>query len=101
LTPSSRSSRFPYTTLFRSLELGGELVVLVAPAVRAQQLGEAVDLLEREAECLPRLAHRAPRTVGDHRRRHGGAALAVAAVDVLEDRKSTRLNSSHGSISYA
>ena len=59
--------------------------MLVVPAVRAQQPGEAVHLLEREAERLARLAHGAARAVADDGRRHGGAALAVAAVDVLDD----------------
>src|SRR2546427_8811102 len=66
-------------------ELRSELVVLVRVAVRAQQLGEAIHLLEREAERLARLAHGAARAVADDGRRHGGAALAVAAVDVLDD----------------
>src|SRR5207247_10097841 len=52
----------------------------------APQLGEAIHLLEREAERLARLAHGAARAVADDGRRHGGAALAVAAVDVLDDR---------------
>src|SRR5438046_9218724 len=66
-------------------ELRSELVVLVRVAVRAQQLGQPVHLLEREAERLARLAHGAARAVADDGRRHGGAALAVAAVDVLDD----------------
>src|SRR5881296_3505619 len=66
-------------------ELRGELVVLVRVAVRAQQLRQPVHLLEREAERLARLAHGAARAVADDGRRHGGAALAVAAIDVLDD----------------
>src|SRR3712207_7638020 len=66
-----RSTLFPYTTLFRS-----ELERL------AGQLGEAL---------LQRGALRGTRGVGEHRlvARRG------------EDRKSTRLNSSHANISYA
>src|SRR5207247_3019474 len=47
--------------------------------------GEAVHLLEREAERLARLAHGAARAIADDGRRHGSATLAVAAVDGLDD----------------
>src|SRR5256885_11157856 len=72
-----RSTLFPYTTLFRSIE-------------RAQAVGE----LLRE--------HR-DRSAGEV---HRGAALARLHVQrrtipMLPDRKSTRLNSSHLVISYA
>src|SRR2546422_9877308 len=63
-----RSTLFPYTTLFRSLEL-------------------------REGARL------AP---GERDRRHARDRLLEVAVDAADaDRKSTRLNSSHGYISYA
>src|SRR5256885_8462436 len=73
-----RSTLFPYTTLFRSLEpgvqLGGEAVV-VRLAVGAEDGGVApAGAVEREE---------------------------VGAVEGEEDRKSTRLNSSHLVISYA
>src|SRR5690242_21114793 len=74
-----RSTLFPYTTLFRSQDL-------VRP-VRHRVLG-----LDPAAEQAPVLV-----------RQHGGVAdgcrqpLRVA----VRDRKSTRLNSSHMSISYA
>src|SRR2546422_3429460 len=64
-----RSTLFPYTTLFRSLDRGHHAVL----AVRAGQ--------------------RALETAAEDR---------IAPVrDAGEDRKSTRLNSSHGYISYA
>src|SRR5947208_5343426 len=72
-----RSTLFPYTTLFRS-----HLVVLVIPSVTPSlhrlQLGE---LLFPVAQHV----------------RLDGAQVA----DFPEDRKSTRLNSSHQIISYA
>src|SRR5438128_7831088 len=71
-----RSTLFPYTTLFRSERRDRE------DAVRRRD-GRAVPRL-RGGLALPRLARR--------RRRH---------VPARRDRKSTRLNSSHGSISYA
>src|SRR2546430_9018874 len=84
-----RSTLFPYTTLFRSLAL----------------LGEAGD---QEADEHDRTAHgahdRADRGIqvngrpvgrGDVEARPGGRGREH------EDRKSTRLNSSHSQISYA
>src|SRR3712207_8575148 len=75
-----RSTLFPYTTLFRS------------PEHRREDLGEAL--------TVHRVADRA---------RDGRVDLEVLLhalasevdVAVLQDRKSTRLNSSHANISYA
>src|SRR3712207_8420253 len=76
-----RSTLFPYTTLFRSRRAG-----------RGRS----------SRGCRPR--HRSAQ------RRCGGLRLGVVdervraelrAGEVLEDRKSTRLNSSHANISYA
>src|SRR2546429_1556139 len=72
-----RSTLFPYTTLFRSRI---EFAVLYAGA------GGHVLHFAR-ADHAP-VAHRV-------------LVLQRAAEDVSEDRKSTRLNSSHGYISYA
>ena len=49
------------------------------------QLREAVDGVGLHAEHLAHLAHGQPRAVGDHHRRHGGAARAVLREDVLDD----------------
>src|SRR3712207_7403161 len=83
-----RSTLFPYTTLFRSVER----FFLVTP--------EGSDQLELEANAI---------AVGEQ-----GGAYAVVKVGCLgqaplspvasaraQDRKSTRLNSSHANISYA
>src|SRR5258707_11926479 len=71
-----RSTLFPYTTLFRSLSVDGESHDVAA--------AHSVDvILDRQLEIL-----------GPH----------IAAIDkneILADRKSTRLNSSHANISYA
>src|SRR2546426_8553050 len=78
-----RSTLFPYTTLFRSLEL-------VAPHVPEGRH-------DVPGNC-PGLA------VDDRHRRHVRGWLAHLALDLLReagDRKSTRLNSSHLVISYA
>src|SRR5690606_41538063 len=77
------SSPFPYTTLFRSLVLGGEL-----PPTRAEQ--------HDHADGKPALLHRADRS---HRVLRG--AGFAQEVEQAGDRKSTRLNSSHVKISYA
>src|SRR5438876_3558918 len=65
-----RSTLFPYTTLFRSLQL----------------IGGAQDGIEIKPQRTIRLAC-------DRQRGHGW--------QIIIDRKSTRLNSSHPSISYA
>src|SRR5439155_22503174 len=75
---------FPYTTLFRSLELAEFGRRVLRHRVRVVQLGE----LEVRQLHLARV-----RLVVD--RQH------LEVVLLLEDRKSTRLNSSHVAISYA
>src|SRR5256885_3666601 len=78
-----RSTLFPYTTLFRS-----EVVRRRRPLRRRRAMPDALrDLSHR---------HAARREILHERRMH--ARLALEAV---EDRKSTRLNSSHLVISYA
>src|SRR3712207_8766023 len=71
-----RSTLFPYTTLFRS----GAVPVTDAATVFADPEVAAVDI------CTSSASH---------------AALTIAAARAGEDRKSTRLNSSHAQISYA
>src|SRR3712207_8537487 len=71
-----RSTLFPYTTLFRS-EDGARRVDHVHVAVRAD--GDVVRGRETPLH----------------------AALALAGLVEVGDRKSTRLNSSHANISYA
>src|SRR5256885_12523054 len=83
-----RSTLFPYTTLFRSLAADD---VGVLPAVRAEQA-----VLERQL-AGERAAVAAERVgVAKHREVERGRG-----VEVVGDRKSTRLNSSHLVISYA
>src|SRR3712207_8232532 len=67
-----RSTLFPYTTLFRSLEHRAALEAPGRPLGQAHQAG------------------------GDRRQLIGAVAGKVS-----RDRKSTRLNSSHANISYA
>src|SRR3712207_8124619 len=85
-----RSTLFPYTTLFRSMiaadgvdvivEATGNPIVGIHHALRCFYHGRHLVMVNVEADALvgPLLARRA-----------------------REDRKSTRLNSSHANISYA
>src|SRR2546422_7398913 len=77
-----RSTLFPYTTLFRSQ------VALVLLGHRVERV------VDRGGGCVRRELHRdriAQHRVGERADRGGHG----------QDRKSTRLNSSHGYISYA
>src|SRR3712207_8264146 len=74
-----KSTLFPYTTLFRARD-----------HTRKGLATAAVAHLESEALAL-----------GLHRLEAGTMVENVASQRVLEDRKSTRLNSSHANISYA
>src|SRR3712207_7444902 len=84
-----RSTRFPYTTLFRSKLLGdGRAVEGHEDLVAARR--ERVDGAGDQLLARPRLA-----------RDQDGHVRGAYLVDLIEDRKSTRLNSSHANISYA
>src|SRR2546430_5340057 len=86
-----RSPLFPYTTLFRSLDFVNR--IYGAPADL-----EAALALYRAAGLRPWLethgAAPAWKRVGEH-------AVVAGPPAAPEDRKSTRLNSSHSQISYA
>src|SRR5689334_23587461 len=86
ILPPPRSTLFPYTTLFRSLAL--EIPAALRVLEPRVELGDAPRLHFRQRrQLLRRLgAFRANDLRPDAERR---------------DRKSTRLNSSHSSISYA
>src|SRR2546422_6471274 len=94
-----RSTLFPYTTLFRSPlheDALGVPFVPVAPGVLAAlvRVGGVGAVLDRHHAEFP--------THELRRERHQERRLAgVLAPDDRQDRKSTRLNSSHGYISYA
>src|SRR2546429_6640346 len=72
-----RSTLFPYTTLFRSLEDADR-----------EHLEHACGVAD-------------PGCAGVQRERGGAGGLVVAQGEGAKDRESTRLNSSHGYISYA
>src|SRR5207249_11252086 len=82
IRPPPRSTLFPYTTLFRSLR---EVDARERHAVDPVAAGPA----PAEDEYITRFAHAVPLELGTEEPR------------ARRDRKSTRLNSSHVSISYA
>src|SRR5687768_18368695 len=77
-----RSTLFPYTTLFRSAKTFASL--------------------EEAKKHIPNLRANEERISGEVRVVEiEGHDVAACAMEHTEDRKSTRLNSSHGYISYA
>src|SRR2546427_2684617 len=76
-----RSTLFPYTTLFRSWRKG-------SPAVRRRILDD------------PELFFKTQRQAQEKAPAGAGAEL-LRDLEMVLDRKSTRLNSSHSQISYA
>src|SRR3989449_4139648 len=86
-----RSTLFPYTTLFRSIR---------SLELRANGAEMRDPIMERggTGEDYPTILVAAQRATYDTARAKRGWTLTKGAV---RDRKSTRLNSSHGYISYA
>src|SRR5262245_62728180 len=97
LRPPPRSTLFPYTTLFRSQAARHQwnAAVEVAEVRTAAQQFPQHERGPALSEDFGALGDRAKLTVASHRHLH------FASDDVLTDRKSTRLNSSHLGISYA
>src|SRR5207253_10901472 len=92
---SASSTRFPYSTLFRS-GIGGE-----NHAARSSQTrGPGFLLGHSSGECLRTLA--CERNLGNIRGPHYKLNASIPQQLLpARDRKSTRLNSSHVAISYA
>src|SRR3712207_8848531 len=87
-----RSPLFPYPTLFRSEDQEAD--------PRDDEHHENGERVDRDLEAEAQVARRQPRPEG----RRLAPLLLVAAKqpgEDDEDRKSTRLNSSHANISYA
>src|SRR3712207_6935241 len=85
-----RPTLFPYTTLFRSRLRAAAADVEVRDTVRAEDAEGPDRPLRRDVDVA---------VAGE--RRGGDEEHRLARDPVLEDRKSTRLNSSHANISYA
>src|SRR5207249_7997726 len=96
--PPPRSTLFPYTTLFRSRRAGGYV------KSRHFDFGLARLTMRASAERHCERTDTQSRRAG-HRALQGGAwqraRYSISARLQRIDRKSTRLNSSHVSISYA
>src|SRR5690348_17853387 len=86
-----RPTLFPYTTLFRSLPVA---VLIPQIGTRRTMLGTACVLALAAVPALGRRYLLVPAMIG-------AAALLPPGLVKAQDRKSTRLNSSHPSISYA
>src|SRR5689334_24515251 len=85
-----RSTLFPYTTLFRS------------PRVRERLTVENDDKIFTPGDLLPICqATGVPLVYDVHHHRCHPDDLSIEQATQQADRKSTRLNSSHSSISYA
>src|SRR3712207_8285672 len=85
-----RSTLFPYTTLFRS-------GVVVVEVVRRDHAEVGLQLLQR----AHRPASHSPIDTCQGEASPRAPSSAVPTRTHVEDRKSTRLNSSHANISYA
>src|SRR2546429_2210078 len=84
-----RSTLFPYTTLFRSVERGR--VQRQLAGLHLRQVEQVVDEVQQRVGGA--FQHAQPLALG--------LRQFVLEGEVGQDRKSTRLNSSHGYISYA
>src|SRR3712207_8744654 len=82
-----RSTLFPYTTLFRSIGISNTHAVGV---VRDAIVAHAVEHGQMDSFILPIAAET-----------YDGWLSDIDAFHITQDRKSTRLNSSHANISYA
>src|SRR5947199_7502986 len=92
ILPRPASTLFPYTTLFRSYVIRGDAVregmrsAGILGDVPAERAGLLARWIRHEIEAM---------------RRDRGRKMQVDHAGSIEDRKSTRLNSSHLGISYA
>src|SRR5207248_11400774 len=99
--PPPSSTLFPYTTLFRSFVKAGapeEILYVAHPHIGTFKLVKVVENMREQIVALGgeiRFRQRVTDVLieGDGEQRH------VRGLTVLEDRKSTRLNSSHRTIS--
>src|SRR3712207_8758686 len=92
-----RSTLFPYTTLFRSPPPACHFLHPDPQAVADDALPVALVEVQDDRAEGPAVA-----VLGDERRlARPGPLRPVLVLQLAQDRKSTRLNSSHANISYA
>src|SRR5438270_5321812 len=89
IRPPPRSTLFPYTTLFRSMH--GSMQLITGPIGDRFEKYRVIAIATALCAVMVLLCGFA-KTL---------AWLTLARVSVSQDRKSTRLNSSHSQISYA
>src|SRR3712207_7384628 len=89
-----RSTLFPYTTLFRSLYPDEKLTLDSADPTVKDKSARVIDIISPQGKGQRALIVAPPRTGKT-------VLLQNIARAITEDRKSTRLNSSHANISYA
>src|SRR2546429_6689575 len=92
IRPPPRPPLFPSTTLFRSYDVLDAVHELVGAAQRPRRDGTG-----RRGDLHPDV----PGGPWPDEQAHLDVMLGAERDHLLEDRKSTRLNSSHGYISYA
>src|SRR3712207_7136688 len=98
-----RSTLFPYTTLFRSLEYNIKLYLEHNMKHKDAEKRSIIirDVkIEQGAECTPWTPAPENQQFGTTPGKYAGMAVSDKPYPPL-DRKSTRLNSSHANISYA
>src|SRR4051812_49843289 len=88
IRPPPRSTLFPYTTLFRSVRVAGVQVGKITQVELKN--GVAIVTMELDPKWIKKIDLRAD-----------SSARSIFLIHFGSDRKSTRLNSSHMSISYA
>src|SRR5688572_32238401 len=93
LRPPPSTTFFPYTTLFRSRRRGKQHS---APEVEHQVHRHRDDAIDTQLIARKQAVENG---AGTENKEH--PRLSAASGEVEEDRKSTRLNSSHSQISYA
>src|SRR5699024_12446177 len=98
--PSASSRPFPYTTLFRSVDSGVGEPVLLRPVEHFDVLLWRCNSHMTLSRCSGHFPHPIVPRCGA--KTHLGTTWRTPfAPQAYQDRKSTRLNSSHVSISYA
>src|SRR4051812_31195805 len=61
----------------------GAGIFWIFPAPMRDKFGETLEILRFESHCLTGVANSGPAAIGDDVSGHGGAALAVAFVNIL------------------